>query len=159
MEAPSRRIELDPTRSRFAADSIAAGMVAAMSAAFGRVLGPATVTVDGVTRCEVEAVDADGAVFAQLIDNTGEFTSAHRNRVTANMFKLVWVTRALFPGARQVLCITPSVTPAFAPTGWVRVASRDLGVEVIVYEPVSGTLRPLDDTAGASSPRVFARGA
>jgi hypothetical protein len=151
MEASSRRIELVPTRSRFAADSIAAAMLAAMSAAFGRLLDPATVTVDGATRCEVEAVDAAGSVFAQLITNTGGFTSAHRNRVTANMFKLVWVTGALFPGARQVLCITPSVTPAFATTGWVRVASRDLGVEVFVYDPVSGTLRPLDDMAGVSS--------
>jgi hypothetical protein len=148
MEVPSRRIELDPTRSRFAADSIAAGMLAAMSAELGRLLGPATVTVDSVTRCEVEAVDADGVVFAQVIANTGEFTSAYRNRVTANMFKLVWVTQELFPGARKILCVTPSVTPAFTPTGWVRVAARDLGVEVIVYDPASGTLRPLDGIVG-----------
>lgn len=151
MQAPPRRIALDPTRPRFAPDSVMAGMITALGRCHGRRFGPATVTVDDATRFEIEAVDPAGSLFAQLIANTGEFTSAHRNRVTANLFKLAWTTSALFPDAHAVLCVTRSATPALTPTGWVRVAARDLGVDVLVFDPGSGSLRPVDEVTATSS--------
>ncbi|GAA1953506.1 hypothetical protein [Microbacterium aquimaris] len=145
MHGPPRRISLDPARARPRGDALTARMIAALSERVGQPLAPATVTVDGSTRLEVEAAAADGSVFAQVIPHAGAFTSAHRNRVTANLFKLVWVATALFPDAQVALCVTPSVGPALAPHGWVRVAAQELGVRLLVFDPGSDSLRPAEE--------------
>ncbi|WP_353807643.1 hypothetical protein [Agromyces sp. SYSU T00194] len=145
MTAPPRSIEVEPARSRFPDDSVEAAMLRALGAQLGTPLIPASITVDEQTRFEVEGAATDGSVFVQLVGNTGEFKSAHRNRVTANLFKLAWVKQALFPGARLALCITPTVAKAFVPNGWTTVATRDLGVEVLLYDVDSDTIETLHD--------------
>ncbi|GLI27722.1 hypothetical protein ARHIZOSPH14_19640 [Agromyces rhizosphaerae] len=152
MTAPTRTIVVEPARSRFPDDSIESGMLRALGAQLRQELTPASITVDEQTRFEVEGAARDGSVFVQLVGNTGEFKSAHRNRVTANLFKLAWVKQALFPEARLALCITPTVAKAFVPNGWTTVATRDLGVEVLLYDVDSQTLSTLHDGDTSASP-------
>ncbi len=147
MTAPPRTIAVEPARSRFPAGSTEDAMLAALSTQLGTVLAPATITVDQTTRFEVEGAAPDHTTFVQLVGNTGEFKSAHRNRVTANLFKLAWIKRALFPEARLALCITPTVAKAFAAGGWTTVATHDLGVEVLLFDADAGTLTPLGDAS------------
>jgi hypothetical protein len=146
MEAPTHTLEVEAASARFDGASTEAAMLSALERHLGSSLSPAVITVDGETRFEVEAADPGRTVFVQLVANTGEFKSAHRNRVTANLFKLVWIRHALFPRARHVLCVTPSVAPALAPTGWASVATRDLGIEVVLFDP---DREAIDTSAGA----------
>lgn len=114
-------------------------MLAALSREVGAELAPATVVVDGVTRFEVEGADAASTVFVQLVANQGEFKSAHRNRVTANLFKLAWLKASLFPEARIALCVSGTAAQAFTSTGWATIAARDLGIDILVYRDASIT--------------------
>lgn len=77
--------------------------------------------------------DEAGTVIVQFVVNSGAFKSAFRNKVNADMFKLVWLRSAAFPSSRCVLCISPTIAQAFAPNGWVAAAARDLGIEVYVF--------------------------
>lgn len=109
-------------------------MLVALSDAVGRPLAPVVLTVDGTTRFEVEGSDAEGTIFCQLVANQGVFKSQHRNRVNANLFKLAWLTAAVRPGSRAILCIAETVLPAFTATGWATSAARDLNIEIYVLE-------------------------
>ena len=108
--------------------------LAALGRELGTTLVPRQVEIPGGGRTEVEGVDAEGRVIAQLVVNSGAFKSAHRNKVNADMFKLLWLRTSAFPGARSILCITPAMMQAFAPNGWVKAAARDLGIEVYVWD-------------------------
>lgn len=143
-------VEVEQARTRFGDQSVERAMLSRLEAYFSTSFAPAIITVDGDTRFEVEAVDADRTIFVQLVANTGEFKSAHRNRVTANLFKLTWIRHALFPQARHLLCVTPTVTPALASTGWTAVASRDLGVDVLVYDPARGCIETFNEFVTAA---------
>lgn len=118
-------------------------MIEALQRRFAVSLSPAVITVDGDARFEVEAADAERTMFAQLVANTGEFKSPVRNRVAANLFKLSWIRQALFPSARHVLCVTPSAAPALAASGWTALATRDFGIQVLQFDPGTGSLTPL----------------
>lgn len=100
---------------------------------FGMSLRPQRIEFDGGGRTEVEGTDEAGTVIVQLVVNSGAFKSAFRNKVNADMFKLVWLRSAAFPGSRCVLCIGPAIAQAFAPNGWVAAAARDLDIEVYVF--------------------------
>ncbi|PZU40355.1 MAG: hypothetical protein DI573_04335 [Microbacterium sp.] len=140
----ARLITVDPARGRFPEHSPEAAMLRDLGAYFGTPVAPVTITVDDSTRFEVEGSDAAASFFVQLIANAGSFTSAHRNRVSANLFKLAWLKQSLFPDARLALCITPTVTQAFAPAGWSTLAAGDLGVELLLHQ--HGSVRPFDPT-------------
>lgn len=88
------------------------------------------VTGEGV-RVEVEGIDPEDRVIAQFVMNSGALKSAYRNKVSADLFKLVWLRGSLFPAARAVLCVSPEVGAVFAPSGWVATAARDLEVDVL----------------------------
>lgn len=114
--------------------SLEARMLAALGESVGTPLAPLTLTVDGVTRLEVEGADANGDILVQLVANVGALKSPVRNRVAANMFKLAWLTASVLPNARAILCVTDSVAPAFTATGWASLAARDLGIEVVRFD-------------------------
>lgn len=151
MEAPAHTVVVESARTRFAEGSIEHAMLVALARHLGTGLAPAAITVRGDVRFEAEATDEAHAVFVQFVANTGEFKSAHRNRVTANLFKLAWIRHALFPHARHVLCVTPNVTQALAPTGWAALATRDLGIDVLIYEADSDEITPFLDPRAASA--------
>ncbi|WP_460785913.1 hypothetical protein [Microbacterium tumbae] len=127
-------VEIETAGRRWQEDDVEQRMLAALSAAIGTELVPVTVMVDGATRLEVEGADAEGAVFCQLVANQGVFKSPHRNRVSANLFKLAWLTASVRPGARAILCVTGTAAQAFTSTGWATLAARDLGIELYVVE-------------------------
>jgi hypothetical protein len=99
---------------------------------FDTTLRPRQIQVDGGGRIEVEGTDEAGTVIVQFVLNSGTYKSAFRNKAQADMFKLVWLRSAAFPGSRCVLCISPVVAQVFGPNGWVVAAARDLGIEVYV---------------------------
>ncbi|QEO14926.1 hypothetical protein FLP10_11245 [Agromyces intestinalis] len=132
MEARSRRMDIETARLRFAPDSTEHAMLGSLSASLGSALVPVTITIEGGTRFEVEAADPGGRFFAQFVANQGEFKSVHRNRVSANLFKLAWLGR-LLPDARLALCVSGTATQAFTPSNWVTLACADLGIDVVVF--------------------------
>ncbi|RXZ68001.1 hypothetical protein [Agromyces albus] len=133
MTGLTRGIELERASHRVVDGSVEGEMLAALGRTVGAELAPATIMVDGATRFEVEGADAAGTVFVQFVANQGEFKSAHRNRVSANLFKLAWLKGSLFPDARIMLCVSGTAAQAFTQTGWATIAARDLGIDVVVY--------------------------
>lgn len=104
----------------------------ALSHEFGTTLRPQRIELHAGGRTEVEGTDEAGSFIVQLVLNSGALKSAFRNKVNADMFKLVWLRSAAFPGSRCVLCISPVIAQVFQPNGWVVAAARDLGIEVYV---------------------------
>lgn len=122
-----------PTWHRLAEGSVQWRALEALGHKFETKLRPRQIQVDGGGRTEVEGTDDIGTVIVQFVLNSGTFKSAFRNKVQADMFKLVWLRSAAFPGSRCVLCISPVIAQVFGPNGWVAAAARDLGIEVYVF--------------------------
>jgi hypothetical protein len=128
---------------RFAPDAPEALAAAALGEHLGAVLRPRRLALADGTAVEVEAMDEHGRVaIAQFVLNGGAIRSALRNKVAADLFKLVWVRRAFAPEARAVLCVSPTVATLLGPRGWLAAAARDLGVAVVVLGPEG--IEPLD---------------
>ncbi|GAA2237503.1 hypothetical protein N1031_11560 [Herbiconiux moechotypicola] len=124
---------------RFGPDTPEAVASSALGTRLGVSLHGRRLTLADGTSVEVEAMDVAGSVIAQFVLNGGAMRSALRNKVAADLFKLVWVRQALVPDARAVLCVSPTVAAILARRGWLSAAARDLGVAVFVV---------LDDGAG-----------
>lgn len=116
---------------RFAHDSVERQMLEHAGAALGTHLRPRTVVLDRA-RVEVEGITTDGRVIVQLVANQGAYKPAWRNKVMADLFKLLWVRQALPGVERAVLVVSEPATRALA--GWVQVAASDLGVEVFRWD-------------------------
>jgi len=128
---------------RFAPDAPEALAAAALGEHLGAVLRPRRLALADGTAVEVEAMDAHGRVaIAQFVLNGGAVRSTLRNKVAADLFKLVWVRHAFAPEARAVLCVSPTVAALLGPRGWLAAAARDLGVDVVVLRPDG--VSPLD---------------
>lgn len=125
---------------RFAPDSVERRMLEDTSTALGLVLRPRTVVLDRA-RVEVEGIDQGDRVVVQLVANQGAYKPAWRNKVMADLFKLLWLRQAVPGVERSVLVVAEPAARALA--GWVAVAAGDLGVEVLVW----------DGTVAAPSPR------
>lgn len=129
--------------SRFGPDSPESAAALALGAHLGVPLQPRRLTIADGTTLEVEGMAVDGSVVAQFVLNDGALRSPMRNKVAADLFKLVWVSQAVVPGARPVLCVSSAVAPILNGRGWLSAAARDLGVAVLVALP-SGGVAPLD---------------
>ncbi|AXH34199.1 hypothetical protein DVJ78_01005 [Humibacter sp. BT305] len=105
-------------------------------------------TGDG-TSVEVEGADPERTVVVQFVLNGGAVRSALRNKVAADLFKLVWVCRCVAVGARPVLCVSATVASFLEGRGWLPSAAADLGVAVFVVAD-GGDLREL--RAGSPAP-------
>lgn len=117
---------------RFGSGSAELAATAALGRRLGLDLGPRRLRLDDGTSVEVEAGDDAGRVVAQFVLNTGAVRSSLRNKVAADLFKLVWIRQAVAPGARAILVVSDSVSAILAGRGWLGAAARDLGVEVVV---------------------------
>ena len=117
---------------RFAPDSVERSMLLAMSDACGAQLRPRTLTLTGGSRVEVEGIDPADRIIAQLVANGGAYKPAYRNKVMADMFKLLWIRASVSTAERAVLVVTDVVERALG--GWVAVAAADLGIEVYVFD-------------------------
>ncbi|GMM95061.1 MULTISPECIES: hypothetical protein [Microbacterium] len=86
------------------------------------------------SRVEVDGAASDGSVFVQVSLRRGDFTSQHRNKIMADMFKLSWLRTAAAPGARAILCVGVNAAAAFRPGGWLPRAAPDMHIEVWVWD-------------------------
>ncbi|SDQ31366.1 hypothetical protein SAMN02800687_1357 [Curtobacterium sp. UNCCL20] len=120
-----------PEWGRFAPDSVERRMLEHTGTALGLVLRPRTVVLDRA-RVEVEGIDAEDRVVVQLVANQGAYKPAWRNKVMADLFKLLWLRQSIPGEPRPVLVVAEPAARALA--GWVAVAAADLGVEVLVWD-------------------------
>jgi hypothetical protein len=116
---------------RFAPDTVERRMLEHTGTTLGFVLRPRTVVLDRA-RVEVEGIDLGGRVVVQLVANQGAYKPAWRNKVMADMFKLLWLRQAVPGVERAVLVVAQPASRALA--GWVAVAAADLGVEVLLWD-------------------------
>lgn len=118
--------------SRFGQDSVERRMLVAAGEALGVRLRPRPLLLPAERqRVEVEGIDSDGRIVAQLVANQGAYKPSYRNKVMADLFKLLWLRAAVPSAERAVLVVTEPVVQALG--GWVAIAAADLGVEVYVF--------------------------
>jgi hypothetical protein len=118
---------------RMAPESIEHAMLRAVGDRLSVELAPRTLMVGDGLRVEVEGTDTAGSVLVQLVPSGGAPKSHHRNKAMADMFKLVWMQRALPSHPRLVLCISEPLARFFSPASWPSTAARDLDIEVYLY--------------------------
>lgn len=112
-------------------------MLLAAGETIGAPLRPRSMVLENRSRVEVEGMDPDGRVVVQLVANQGVYKPAYRNKVMADLFKLVWLRTSVPTAERALLVITELVVRALG--GWVAVAAADLGVEVLVFDGTTTT--------------------
>ncbi len=100
---------------RFAPDSVERRMLDDTGTALGLVLRPRTVVLDRA-RVEVEGIDADDRVVVQLVANQGAYKPAWRNKVMADLFKLLWLRQSV-PGSSGPSSSSPSRLHGRSPGG------------------------------------------
>ena len=76
--------------SRFTEGSIERRMLTALGDRLGAPLRPKPLMLPDGSRVEVEGIDAEGRLLVQLVSNQGACKPAYRNKVMADMFKLLW---------------------------------------------------------------------
>ena len=118
--------------SRFAEGSVERRMLLALGDRLGTELRPKPLMLPDGSRVEVEGIDAPGRVLVQLVANQGAYKPAYRNKVMADMFKLLWLRNSVPTAERTVLLVTEVTVQALG--GWVARAAADLGVEVYVFD-------------------------
>ena len=126
--------------SRFAEGSVERRMLLALGDRLVVALRPKPLMLPDGSRVEVEGVDPDGRVLVQLVSNRGAYKPAYRNKVMADMFKLLWLRSSLPTAERAVLLVTEVIVQALG--GWVARAAADLGIEVYVFDGSTVTALP-----------------
>jgi len=117
---------------RFADGSLEQRMLLAIGSELGTPLRPRPLVLDNRNRVEVEGIDSDGRIVVQLVANQGTYKPAYRNKVMADLFKLLWLRTGVPSAERAVLVVTELLVQALG--GWVAVAAADMGVEVYVFD-------------------------
>lgn len=117
---------------RFADGSLEQRMLLAIGSELGTPLRPRPLVLDNRNRVEVEGIDGDGRIVVQLVANQGAYKPAYRNKVMADLFKLLWLRTGVPSAERAVLVVTELLVQALG--GWVAVAAADMGVEVYVFD-------------------------
>ncbi|MDQ1131308.1 hypothetical protein [Microbacterium sp. SORGH_AS_0888] len=128
------RVDTDQEWGRFAPSSAERAALAALGDGLGVRIRPARLRLADGSRVEIDGASEDGAVVVQLPLRGGEFTSQHRNKIMADMFKLSWLREHAAPGARCVLCVRENARGAFRGGGWLARAATDSGIEVIEWD-------------------------
>ncbi|MGY1502802.1 hypothetical protein ACW4TU_40555 [Streptomyces sp. QTS52] len=118
--------------SRFTEGSVERRMLIALGDRLGVTLRPKPLMLPDGNRVEVEGIDADGRVLVQLVGNQGTYKPAYRNKVMADMFKLLWLRDAVPTAERAVLLVSELIVQALG--GWVGGAAADLGIEIYVFD-------------------------
>ncbi|WKX08866.1 hypothetical protein [Streptomyces sp. NL15-2K] len=125
-------IEAPNEWSRFTEGSIERRMLLALGDRLGTSLRPKPLMLPDGSRVEVEGIDTAGRVLVQLVSNQGAYKPAYRNKVMADMFKLLWLRDSVPTAERTVLLVTELIVQALG--GWVARAAADLGIEVYVFD-------------------------
>ncbi|TDT96054.1 hypothetical protein EDD99_7901 [Streptomyces sp. 846.5] len=117
---------------RFADGSLEQRMLLAIGSELGTPLRPRPLVLENRNRVEVEGIDGDGRIVVQLVANQGAYKPAYRNKVMADLFKVLWLRTSVPSAERAVLVVTELLVQALG--GWVAVAAADMGVEVYVFD-------------------------
>ena len=117
---------------RFAPDAPERNALLALSAELGLRLRPRLVPLSPGTTFEVEGIDPDNTHLVQVVTNRGVFSSNQRNKVLADMFKLMWLRSTRFPDARLCLVLSESTAEAFKPRSWTSLAAEELDFYLFV---------------------------
>lgn len=125
--------------SRFAEGSVERRMLLALGDRLGTPLRPKPLMLPDGSRVEVEGIDAGCRVLVQLVGNQGAYKPAYRNKVMADMFKLLWLRESVPTAERAVLLVSELIVQALG--GWVARAAADLGIEIHVFD--GSTVAPL----------------
>jgi protein-S-isoprenylcysteine O-methyltransferase Ste14 len=118
--------------NRFADGSVEQRMLLAIGAELGAKLRPRPLLLENRQRVEVEGIDPEGRIVVQLVANQGTYKPSYRNKVMADLFKLLWLRTSMPSAERAVLVVTPLIVQALS--GWVAFAAEDLGVEIYVFD-------------------------
>lgn len=120
---------------RFGPDSPERAALLALSDHLGVPLRPRTIELQPGAVFEVEGVDPEARHLVQVVVNRGGYTSQQRNKVLADMFKLVWLKTTRFPECRIGLVLSVSTAEAFKPRSWTFLAAQELGFDLFVVSP------------------------
>jgi len=118
--------------SRFTEGSIERRMLTALGDRLGAPLRPKPLMLPDGSRVEVEGIDAEGRLLVQLVSNQGAYKPAYRNKVMADMFKLLWLRDSVPTAERAALVVTELIVQALG--GWVARAAAELGIEIYVFD-------------------------
>lgn len=127
---------------RFAPDTPERTALLALSDALGVRLRPRLVPLGAGTTYEVDGIDPGDTHLVQVVANRGAFSSSQRNKVLADMFKLVWLRTTRFPQAALVLVLSESTAETFKPRSWTSLAAHELGFDLYVLT-ADDTVAPL----------------
>jgi hypothetical protein len=125
-------VEDESVWRRFPPGSPERNALLALSAELGVRLRPRLVPVSEGTTFEVEGIDPDDTQLVQVVVNRGTFTSNQRNKVLADMFKLLWLRSTRFPDASISLVLSETTVEAFKPRSWSSLAAEELDVCLFV---------------------------
>lgn len=123
--------------SRFTEGSIERRMLLALGERLGTRIRPKPLMLPDGNRVEVEGIDDAGRLLVQLVGNQGAYKPAYRNKVMADMFKLLWLRDSVPTAERAVLLVTELIVQALG--GWVALAAADLGIEIYVFDGIAVT--------------------
>lgn len=131
---------------RFAPDSPERHALLALSDELGLRLRPRLVPLSPGTTFEVEGIDAGDSHLVQVVVNRGAFSSNQRNKVLADMFKLLWLRSTRFPDARLCLVLSESTAEAFKPRSWTSLAAEELGFSLFIVSATGQVIRLTRDS-------------
>lgn len=131
---------------RFAPDGPERKALLALSDELGLRLRPRLVPVSPGSTFEVEGIDADDTHLVQVVANRGVFSSNQRNKVLADMFKLMWLRTTRFPDARLCLVLSESTAEAFKPRSWTSLAAEELDFSLFVVSDAGRVTRLTRDS-------------
>lgn len=117
-------------------------MLTDAGAFLGTVLRPKTLQIEDFW-VETEGTDPGATIVVQLVANRGRYKTTFRNKVMADMFKLLWLRQSVPTAQQAVLVICEPATPALS--GWVRRAADDMGVKILVWN--EGIVEPEDSAS------------
>jgi hypothetical protein len=117
--------------NRFADGSIERRMLTALGDRLGVALRPKVLMLPDGSRVEVEGIDTEGRLLVQLVSNQGAYKPTYRNKVMADMFKLLWLRESVPTAERAVLVVTEVIVQALG--GWVARAAAELAVNIYVF--------------------------
>lgn len=106
-------------------------MLTALGDRLGVALRPKVLMLPDGSRVEVEGIDTEGRLLVQLVSNQGAYKPTYRNKVMADMFKLLWLRESVPTAERAVLVVTEVIVQALG--GWVARAAAELAVNIYVF--------------------------
>jgi|GEM_PF-2508224 len=100
---------------------------------------------DGVT-AQVDGIDREKKILCEVNCHIGKLKPSQRDKVAADVLKLVFVDKALGGDWKKVLCFASEEAAVYCQgRSWMSAAIKQMGCEVRVVELRSDTVRRLEE--------------